>query len=470
MSFLKGVTFTYGIFCRGIFSFHPHPLSRNTLKFFPSTLTHLSHSFPLQPVPPPKTHPASPHRHLPLTHHTPPRRSSLRRAHAPRLDAASRLALTPRRSSPRCRAAPRLDAAPRLAASPPCLASLPRRCTSLSFLCCEAFLGTFYYLNGIYREFENTDSWMACNGTEYLSKLQKSLEGFDCKSRKDLSQMGNDVLVTAGSISQDEQRKSASSKRQEDWKGNLGLFSVELTFLPEYGWQSLYTLKVDSDVTTKKIFWLCLDRFIPEPVGTEKNLLVAYHENRQDLILDRLSESEKEEYEAARCELLEEVASGTSVQDLCARFTNKTAPHYDTLHGDTSHNLLVGQNPSPVRTLHSHPQVYWIPLFPVCSGCHMPTSFRLVHPRTTPYWVRGPALIPFVTPLTFDIPAVPHYDTLHGDTSHNLLVGHNPSPVRTLHSKYLDCQSLDIEVDDDTFKGMPFVILSDGKFHPLDYC
>ncbi|KAL2326961.1 hypothetical protein Fmac_020388 [Flemingia macrophylla] len=108
------------------------------------------------------------------------------------------------------------------------------------------------------------------------------------------------------------------------------------------------------------------------------------------------------------------------------------APHYDTSHGDTSRNLLVGQNPSLVRTLRSHSQLYWIPLFPVCSGCHMPTSFRLVRPRTTPYWVRGPALIPFVTPLTAYIPAAPHYDTSHGDTSRNLLVGQNPSPVRTL--------------------------------------
>ncbi|KAL2335495.1 hypothetical protein Fmac_016708 [Flemingia macrophylla] len=62
----------------------------------------------------------------------------------------------------------------------------------------------------------------------------------------------------------------------------------------------------------------------------------------------------------------------------------------------------------------------------------MPTSFRLVRPRTTPYWVRGPALIPFVTPLTSDISAAPHYDTSHGDTSRNLFVCQNPSPVRTL--------------------------------------
>ncbi|KAL2333193.1 hypothetical protein Fmac_014406 [Flemingia macrophylla] len=34
--------------------------------------------------------------------------------------------------------------------------------------------------------------------------------------------------------------------------------------------------------------------------------------------------------------------------------------------------------------------------------------------------------------ISSNIPAAPHYDTSHGDTSHNLLVGQNPSPVRTL--------------------------------------
>ncbi|KAL2334925.1 hypothetical protein Fmac_016138 [Flemingia macrophylla] len=123
-------------------------------------------------------------------------------------------------------------------------------------------------------------------GLNICPNSKESLEGFDCKSRKDLSQMGNDVLVTAGSISQDEQRKSASSKKQEDWMGNLGQKSTEVNSTPGVG----------------------LDRFIPEPVGTEKNLLVAYHGNRlsrsmmekwgsprQDLILDRLSESEKQQ-------------------------------------------------------------------------------------------------------------------------------------------------------------------------------
>ncbi|KAL2326111.1 hypothetical protein Fmac_025169 [Flemingia macrophylla] len=69
-------------------------------------------------------------------------------------------------------------------------------------------------------------------GLNICPNSKESLEGFDCKSRKDLSQMGNDVLVTAGSISQDEQRKSASSKRQEDWKGNLGQKSIEVNSTP----------------------------------------------------------------------------------------------------------------------------------------------------------------------------------------------------------------------------------------------
>ncbi|KAL2344522.1 hypothetical protein Fmac_005807 [Flemingia macrophylla] len=56
-------------------------------------------------------------------------------------------------------------------------------------------------------------------------------------------------------------------------------------------------------------------------------------------------------------------------------------------------------------------------------------------PHNVEKWLislRGPALIPFVTPLTSDIPTAPYYDTSHGDTSRNLLVGQNPSPVRTL--------------------------------------
>ncbi|KAL2345169.1 hypothetical protein Fmac_006454 [Flemingia macrophylla] len=58
-----------------------------------------------------------------------------------------------------------------------------------------------------------------------------------------------------------------------------------------------------------------------------------------------------------------------------------------------------------------------------------PTNFRLVRPRTTSYYMRRPTLIPFVTPLTNDILAAPHYDTSHGDISSNLLIDQNFSPV-----------------------------------------
>ena len=58
----------------------------------------------------------------------------------------------------------------------------------------------------------------------------------------------------------------------------------------------------------------------------------------------------------------------------------------------------VGNRSSSCRSLsclvHSRP----IPVL-VCLGCYMPTSSRLVRPRTTPYWERS-ALIPFVTSHT----------------------------------------------------------------------
>ncbi|KAL2334181.1 hypothetical protein Fmac_015394 [Flemingia macrophylla] len=99
-----------------LFSFHPHPLSRNTLIFHPHTL---SDSFPLQPVSSP--HPTQPHLASPPppTYPTPSRRSSPRRRTAPRLDAAPCLAATPRR-----RTLPRgLGAAPSRCTSPSRLAA-----------------------------------------------------------------------------------------------------------------------------------------------------------------------------------------------------------------------------------------------------------------------------------------------------------------------------------------------------------
>ncbi|XP_020238188.1 sterol 3-beta-glucosyltransferase UGT80B1 isoform X1 [Cajanus cajan] len=122
-------------------------------------------------------------------------------------------------------------------------------------------------------------------GLNICPNPKESLEGFDCKPRKDLSQMGDDVLVTVGNISQDERPESASSKKEDDWKENLEQKSSEVNSAPGVG----------------------LDHFIPEPDGTERNLLVADYATmfsrsmmekwgspRQDLIWDRLSESEKQ--------------------------------------------------------------------------------------------------------------------------------------------------------------------------------
>ncbi|KAH1260616.1 Sterol 3-beta-glucosyltransferase UGT80B1 [Glycine max] len=112
----------------------------------------------------------------------------------------------------------------------------------------------------------------------------ESLEGFDCKRKKDLSQMSNDELVTLDNISQDE-LESTSSEKEENWRENLEQKSSEVNSTAGVG----------------------LDHFILEPTGTERNLLVADHEiifsrsmmekcdsPRQDLILDRLSECEKQ--------------------------------------------------------------------------------------------------------------------------------------------------------------------------------
>ncbi|RDX82337.1 Sterol 3-beta-glucosyltransferase UGT80B1 [Mucuna pruriens] len=114
-------------------------------------------------------------------------------------------------------------------------------------------------------------------GLNIGAKSQGSLEGFDCKREKDLSQMGDDELVTVDSISQGEKLESASSEKEEDWRENLEQKSSEVNSTPGV-----------------------------EPIETERNLLVADHEimfsrsmmenwvsPRQDLILDRLSECEK---------------------------------------------------------------------------------------------------------------------------------------------------------------------------------
>lgn len=55
----------------------------------------------------------------------------------------------------------------------------------------------------------------------------ESLEGFDCKRKKDLSQMSNDELVTLDNISQDE-LESTSSEKEENWRENLEQKSSEV--------------------------------------------------------------------------------------------------------------------------------------------------------------------------------------------------------------------------------------------------
>ncbi|TKY46033.1 Sterol 3-beta-glucosyltransferase UGT80B1 [Spatholobus suberectus] len=115
-------------------------------------------------------------------------------------------------------------------------------------------------------------------GLNLCPNSKESLEGFGCKRKKDLSQMGDDELVTVDNISQDEQLESASCEKEEDWRENLEQKSSEVSSSPRI-----------------------------EPVGTERNLLVADREimfsrsmmenwgsSRQDLILDRLSECEKQ--------------------------------------------------------------------------------------------------------------------------------------------------------------------------------
>ncbi|KAK7380504.1 hypothetical protein VNO78_33017 [Psophocarpus tetragonolobus] len=98
------------------------------------------------------------------------------------------------------------------------------------------------------------------------------------------SQMSTDELVTVDNISQDE-LESTSSGKEEDWRENLEQKSSETNSTPGVG----------------------LDHFIPKPVGTGRNLLVANHGGmfsrsimekwdspRLNLILDRLSECEKQ--------------------------------------------------------------------------------------------------------------------------------------------------------------------------------
>ncbi|CAJ1953148.1 unnamed protein product [Sphenostylis stenocarpa] len=134
-----------------------------------------------------------------------------------------------------------------------------------------------------YAEFEI----LGCSemGLNIFPNSKESLEGFDSKRKKDLGEMGHDELVRVDNISQDE-LESTSSEKEEDWRENLEQNSSEANSTPREG----------------------LDHFIPESVGAERNLLVAadndimcfksmmdkWDSPRQDLIADRLSESEKQ--------------------------------------------------------------------------------------------------------------------------------------------------------------------------------
>ncbi|KAJ1438435.1 UDP-glucuronosyl/UDP-glucosyltransferase [Sesbania bispinosa] len=122
-------------------------------------------------------------------------------------------------------------------------------------------------------------------GLDIFPNPRELLEGFDSKQKKNLRQMGDDELVTADINSQDKIFDSDYSKKAEDWKENLGQKSSEVSSSPQIG----------------------LDHFIIEPVGTERNLHIADHEimlsrsmmekwgsPRDDLMLDRLSENEKQ--------------------------------------------------------------------------------------------------------------------------------------------------------------------------------
>ncbi|KOM55467.1 hypothetical protein LR48_Vigan10g135900 [Vigna angularis] len=104
--------------------------------------------------------------------------------------------------------------------------------------------------------------------------------------------MGHDELVTVDNVSGDE-LESTSSEKEENWSENLEQNSSEVN-------------STSSEVNST--LGVGLDHFIPGPVGTESNLLVAadngilfpksmmefWDSPRQDLIVDRLSECEKQ--------------------------------------------------------------------------------------------------------------------------------------------------------------------------------
>ncbi|KAJ1424984.1 UDP-glucuronosyl/UDP-glucosyltransferase [Sesbania bispinosa] len=123
------------------------------------------------------------------------------------------------------------------------------------------------------------------SGIEHLSKEELE-QGFEfSQQKKGLRQMDGDKLVKGDIKSQDEKFQVTSSKEAEDSKANLGHKSSQVTSSPRRG----------------------LGHCITAPIGTERNPLIADDEimlsrsmtekrghPRHDLILDRLSEHERE--------------------------------------------------------------------------------------------------------------------------------------------------------------------------------
>ncbi|KAL1357745.1 hypothetical protein HN51_009617 [Arachis hypogaea] len=121
------------------------------------------------------------------------------------------------------------------------------------------------------------------NGIGYLSK--EFLEGFVSIQNKDLRRMSDDGLVIAESKLPDERFDSTSCEEEEECEDRLGQRSSKVGSSPRGG----------------------LEHFTRETAGTERNLLISGHEvmltrsmmekwgsPRHELILDRLSERDKQ--------------------------------------------------------------------------------------------------------------------------------------------------------------------------------
>lgn len=87
-------------------------------------------------------------------------------------------------------------------------------------------------------------------GFNIYANSKESLEGSDCKGKKDLSQMGEDELVTVERMSQDDEFESASSEQEEDWRENMEQKSSEGNLSPRIGqWLRAHFYVKDSLIT-----------------------------------------------------------------------------------------------------------------------------------------------------------------------------------------------------------------------------